>query len=412
MALHPRLSSPPRVRRVGRRLSVLRTLATKPKSTSIRSAVPVCLRYSDLVNGVDLSSKISAAFGPSGLGLLTVSGVPSFPVLRRQLLPLSRRFAKLSAATKESYSHERSFYAFGWSHGKEKLSGGVPDYGKGSYYNNPLDNDPFHNDPDLVNRWPSFCHPNIWPKEHLPELEGAFMSCGQKVCEVGYMVARECDRYVKQRVQSIISLEEMIKSSRVTKARLLHYFPSDKANSRSKESQNQFSSWCGWHNDHGTLTGLVPGMLLDDSTGDEVDVSSIDDGETKKALAEAGLYIQTRTGEIVRAVVPKDHIAFQIGETAQIHSGGLLQATPHAVRGPGVCGISRESFAVFMEPEWDEPMQVPQGRSPRDVANNSKHLPAGVPPLSKRWGTKDCAFTTCDFGKFSEITYKAYLVEK
>lgn len=43
-------------------------------------------------------------------------------------------------------------------------------------------------------------------------------------------------------------------------------------------------------------------------------------------------------------------------ETSQIHTGGILQATPHAVRGcdpniEGCSGLSRETCAVFMEPE-------------------------------------------------------------
>jgi hypothetical protein len=48
--------------------------------------------------------------------------------------------------------------------------------------------------------------------------------------------------------------------------------------------------------------------------------------------------------------------SIQYVETSQIHSGGILQATPHAVRGcdprkKDCQGISREAFAVFMEPE-------------------------------------------------------------
>ena len=41
----------------------------------------------------------------------------------------------------------------------------------------------------------------------------------------------------------------------------------------------------------------------------------------------AGLYIRTRDSELVKVSIPKDHIAFQIGETAQIHSGGILQVS-------------------------------------------------------------------------------------
>lgn len=44
-----------------------------------------------------------------------------------------------------------------------------------------------------------------------------------------------------------------------------------------------------------------------------------------------GLYIKSRSGQVVRVSIPVDCIAFQIGETQQIHSGGSLQATPHCV---------------------------------------------------------------------------------
>ena len=39
---------------------------------------------------------------------------------------------------KEKYVHAESNYSFGWSHGKEKMKGGIPDIAKGSYYANPI----------------------------------------------------------------------------------------------------------------------------------------------------------------------------------------------------------------------------------------------------------------------------------
>lgn len=38
--------------------------------------------------------------------------------------------------------------------------------------------------------------------------------------------------------------------------------------------------------------------------------------------------------------------------SAQVQSGGLLRATPHYVKGPGgsAAGVSRNTFAVFMQP--------------------------------------------------------------
>ena len=54
----------------------------------------------------------------------------------------------------------------------------------------------------------------------------------------------------------------------------------------------------------------------------------------------------------------------QVGEALQVHSGGLLRATPHYVRvaaGPAAAGVTRNTFAVFMQPDVDEPMEPPPG---------------------------------------------------
>lgn len=40
---------------------------------------------------------------------------------------------------------------------------------------------------------------------------------------------------------------------------------------------------------------------------------------------KSGLYARARSGELIKAAVSSTDVIFQIGETAQIHSGGLLQ---------------------------------------------------------------------------------------
>eukprot|EP00983_Pelagomonas_calceolata_P076138 1153289-Pelagomonas_calceolata.AAC.5 len=48
----------------------------------------------------------------------------------------------------------------------------------------------------------------------------------------------------------------------------------------------------------------------------------------------------------------------------QVHSGGALRATPHCVRaaaGPAAAGVARNTFAVFMQPDVDAPMDAPEG---------------------------------------------------
>lgn len=118
----------------------------------------------------------------------------------------------------------------------------------------------------------------------------------------------------------------------------------------------------------------------------------------------SGLFIRSRQGELVKVDMPSDHLAFQIGETAQIHSGGVLQATPHAVKGSSFPGVSRETFAVFMEPCWMEDMDIPKGRTVEEAQSQlaAKNLPPGIPPLAKRWQVGQT------FGDFSEKTITSY----
>jgi hypothetical protein len=150
--------------------------------------------------------------------------------------------------------------------------------------------------------------------------------------------------------------------------------------------------------DHGSLTGLVPAMYLNE---DGIEIPSPD--------PQAGLYIRTRTGTIIHIVTPPNCLAFQIGETAQIHTGGVLQATPHAVRGAKQGGegggiISREMFALFMEPDAFGSMAVPEGRSVDDVQSEEARavLPKGVRTLKERYKMG------MNFNDFSVETFKTF----
>jgi isopenicillin N synthase-like dioxygenase len=118
----------------------------------------------------------------------------------------------------------------------------------------------------------------------------------------------------------------------------------------------------------------------------------------------AGLYIRTRQNQTLRVAIPSDCTAFQIGETAQIHSGGALLATPHCVRAANAAGVSRATLAVFMEPMMFERMDVPVGADAKQVEHGTTeaYLPKGVPPLHTRWSQQ------MDFAGFSDATLKAY----
>ena len=63
-------------------------------------------------------------------------------------------------------------------------------------------------------------------------------------------------------------LYRVIDTSKCCKARLLHYFARNEeeiSKMNTMTAAEAFSSWCGWHNDHGSLTGLVSAMYFDEN---------------------------------------------------------------------------------------------------------------------------------------------------
>lgn len=287
---------------------------------------PVCLDYQDLLSGKDLSSQILEAYCNNGLGLLTVKNIPGYLEKRQNLLPLAQKFALLSDQAKSELERPEASFAVGWSHGKERFEG-EPDYSKGSYYANPeVDT------PAVPGEWPN----NVWPKESLPELEGAFKTLGQEMIRVGILLSLHLDRFIEARHKNYIpgTLSNIIKSHKSHVGRLLHYFPQPESD----------KNWCGWHNDHGALTALTSSMYLNQKTGEVVSANEIGD-------KKIGLFIKDRKGELCKVRAGSDELCFQIGETAQILSGGILKATPHAVFAQGLTNhVTRNTFAVFMEP--------------------------------------------------------------
>lgn len=115
----------------------------------------VQLRYQDLIDGKDLTEEIFRAFGPEGLGALTISGIPEYEEKRKKLLSLSHSVAHLSDESLSKLEHPDSLWntgiqgslgsilvlMIGWSRGKEKFAGS-PDFSKGSFYGNPLFDQP------------------------------------------------------------------------------------------------------------------------------------------------------------------------------------------------------------------------------------------------------------------------------
>ncbi|XP_020253685.1 uncharacterized protein LOC109830729 isoform X2 [Asparagus officinalis] len=318
------------------------------QANAYRRVKPITISYSDLMDKErDLSDRIEEALGPEGLGIILISDVPEFSLLRKNLLHLSPVVASLHDDVRVSIEDPSSRFGIGWSHGNERLESNKVDVYKGSFAANPILDVPT-TDVSLMQRYPSFCCPNKWPSSALPELEVAFKALGKMILDVGLKLAYHCDKYVSKTmlIDEDEGIEKIIKRSRCHKARLLYYFPKQK--SECMEDSKSISSWAGWHTDFSCLTGLTSGMFTRNS-------------EVVACPDSAGLYIKARNSEIVKVVFGEDELAYQIGDTLEIISGRRLCATPHCVRAPSLeeaAGVARASFAMFMQPDWDEDLKL------------------------------------------------------
>jgi hypothetical protein len=94
-------------------------------------------------------------------------------------------------------------------------------------------------------------------------------------------------------------------------------------------------------------------------------------------------------------------LSFFLSFSSSSLSSFLLQGTTGEGKSEGV---SRETFACFLEPMWDESMAVPEGMDPKEatIGSSTKFLPKGIPELSSRWDNK------MDFNEFTIKSLEAY----
>ncbi|KAI9747461.1 MAG: hypothetical protein M1815_004171 [Lichina confinis] len=322
-------------------------------------------------------STLEEAFGSESLGIIVVKDLPArFIELRRRLLSYSSHLANLPADKLAELENPRAKWLVGWSRGREMLRDGVYDTQKGSFYVNCA----FYKDPTLTGAsgnypdFPEYTAPNIWPDESiLPGFRSTFEELCRLIIDTAVLVARACDRYAEHAIHGYRRgcLERIVRESTTTKARLLHYFPSERsyasasgelADDRDRKSSGHdlgdvddddddddgvddggdTSDWCAPHLDHGCLTGLTSAMYVDElaqsaciraTAADqappplkELDPSTL---PRSAGYSKAGLYILSRTNSPVKVSIPPDHLAFQTGEALQVITRGRFKAVPH-----------------------------------------------------------------------------------
>jgi isopenicillin N synthase-like dioxygenase len=317
---------------------------------------------------------LESAFGPSSLGILIVSDLPTqYASLREKLLIYSSYLAQLPPAELDALTDAAANYEIGWSHGREALKDGQYDTMKGSYY---VDCQSFYLKDPIV---PSPGQPatrgsgtNRWPPEHLiPGFRETFEELCTLLIDIGALVARAIDLYAAKNIPDYQPgyLEHVVRTSHTPKARLLHYFPpqnTEGSPSDSPTSEASEDTWCATHLDDGCLTALTSALYLDEST--PLPPLSPTSSSKPAILAQspdpaAGLYIRSRTDQTTQVSIPPSCIAFQTGEALQLITGGKFRAVPHFVRGPsgGSGNVARNTLAVFMQPDVDEVIDKERG---------------------------------------------------
>ncbi|KAF9889932.1 hypothetical protein FE257_006806 [Aspergillus nanangensis] len=342
----------------------------------VSQAQPVTVSLNELIEGSVSFEKLTEAFGPSSLGIIVVKDLDSkFQHLRSQVLSSASYLAALTTDELDSLSSPQAKYLVGWSCGKETLRSGHFDTLKGSYYVNcafyqspELQGAPADGFPDLS----EYTAPNIWPPvDRLPAFRSSLEELCALIIDTAALVARACDRYAQANIPDYKNgyLEHVVRTSLTTKARLLHYFPAEAEPSVADDNDDD---WCATHLDHGCLTGLTSAMFVDEAANPPLDGGSASTPLPELAQSpdpKAGLYIQSRTGEVVKVNIPRDCLAFQTGEALQLITRGRFRAVPHFVKGAkpmGAARIARNTLAVFTQPNLAE--EVEEGVSFADFA--------------------------------------------
>lgn len=126
----------------------------------------------------------------------------------------------------------------------------------------------------------------------------------------------------------------------------------------------------------------------------------------------SALQIMDTHGNTAFLTISPDCLVVQVGEAAQILSGGELVARAHCVLRPTQASdVSRETMAVFLQPAWNRVLTLPhqlEKQSGEGMLGGglASIVEAHIPNLSSRW-TNGCTFA--EFSK--KTTNKYYGVE-
>lgn len=85
------------------------------------------------------------------LGVVAVDGIPGMSSSRSHLLPMAAQLAQLDHSQQSKIERPDVQYSVGWSRGRERFDGQEPDWNKGSFYANPLCDNPSERAAPMIN---------------------------------------------------------------------------------------------------------------------------------------------------------------------------------------------------------------------------------------------------------------------
>ncbi|GAB2298234.1 hypothetical protein Dimus_032305 [Dionaea muscipula] len=385
-----------------------------------------------------VSKSVVENLGPSGPGLIAVTGVPKASELRKSLLPLARDLALLDHDVRKRILKEHNL---GSDVPLKNLDRCVSSFAMQLKYKHSQDSS---GQTQRGVRRGNGIHNIVEESSRLSSISAAadddeeskFKNLGSKLSELGFCMmdvglclARICDSAIGGH-----ELEQSLLDSGTAKGRLIHYHSAldtlfIKESGRKKgfcikfhdkksdtelmceDGSQGYSSvvccdlWQQWHNDYGTFTVLTSPMFIK-SCNQECPSPSGDSylqifDPNKKKIC------------IVKAP-PESSFVVQVGESADILSRGKLRATLHSVYRPlGLLeNLSRETFVVFLQPAWNKVLDISSYDSssdasrsteqPQDTKEVTLEFHKIVPPLSSRLRNG------MTFAEFSRETTKQY----
>ncbi|XP_015697393.1 uncharacterized protein LOC102718870 isoform X2 [Oryza brachyantha] len=353
-----------------------------------------------------LLATVATSLGRRGSGLLAITNVPRAGALRRRLLPLARRLAVMDHPSRSQLLKE---HGLGSDVPMKKLDRPVSSFarllrhsGKFHLLESMNEMESSKNEPDYPEKALGDDVIGETKGDGTEKLGQLVEELGVCMMELGILVARACDI-----VTGGNQLEKSIVDFGTAKARLIHYhseldniviqessrkrkgskskiaatdckscsqrsessqgscirseggtttMSGKQKDSKDKSNQGQGSAvsltnlWQEWHYDYGVLTVLTAPLFLCSTLGEGGSISeecSPPDGHTYLQLFNRRRIFSVRCS-------PESFIV-QVGEAADILSGGNLRSTLHSVTRPfGSTNISRETFVVFLQPSWDK----------------------------------------------------------